>query len=167
MNLVQFYCLFSHCFWIFSVFLSNPLPTQRVSFHISCRAGLLVTNSFSFCGLGNSLFLLLFGDHWWQVKQERLEPEATVHVFLRRNPNQFHPGAWSGSCSGVSSYSCDKTNGPSQVRHFVWTHCILPEEESSLILASLMCNISPPAGLTWVGVRGPGNLSEDNRSKGQ
>ena len=63
---IAFYYLFCHCFWRFSLFLSSLchfwsfFPTQRVPFNISCRAGLVVVNSFSFCLSENSLSFLLF-----------------------------------------------------------------------------------------------------------
>ena len=61
---MPFYSSFFHCFWSLSLPLSSlatfglsfPL---RVPFNITCRAGLVVLNSFSFC-LGNSLSFLLF-----------------------------------------------------------------------------------------------------------
>ena len=46
----------------FLVFVAFGLffPTQRVPFNLSSRAGLVVTNSFSFCLSGEVLFLSLF-----------------------------------------------------------------------------------------------------------
>lgn len=75
--------------------------------------------------------------------------------------------AWLESRFGVSNYNLDRTNGPPQARHVVWTHCILPKGEISLTLASLMWSISPPVGLTLVVVREQESFSEDNRFKGQ
>lgn len=62
--LLPFYYLFCHCFWRFSLILLclchfwSLFCAQRVPFNSPCRAGLVVTNSFSFCHASLPLVLL-------------------------------------------------------------------------------------------------------------
>lgn len=61
-----------------------------------------------------------------------MEPETTVHAYPGRNFKSSALGvgsgrAWQGFCPRVSSWNLDKTNGPSQARHFVQINCILPK----------------------------------------
>ena len=67
MNLVSSEYLFSLCFC--GLFLWASSFFYRVSPNIFCRAGLVVTYSFSFCHLGSSLSLLLF---WMRALLDRV-----------------------------------------------------------------------------------------------
>ena len=65
---------------------------------------------------------------------KRIEPETTVHVYPGRNFKSSALGAgggraWQGFCPRVYSWNLDKTNGPSQARHFVQINRILPKRE--------------------------------------
>ena len=74
MYLLRFYYLFCPWFWRFSLFFSclchfwSFLLTKSVSFNISCKDGLVVTNSFKFC-MSGKIWSLLF---WMIVLLHRL-----------------------------------------------------------------------------------------------